>query len=273
MHGVTRYIRLWLAFARFGLLQELAFRSNFLVKAFVETLWLVLLLIFYRTIFTQTSVVATWSEPQYMFFVGCYFTMQALIETAVLSNCSEFSELIRTGDLDFYLLRPIDEQFLVTCRNVDWSSAPSVLMGLGVMIFALSSLPWQFNAGTLLLFVVLFACGLLMSYCFLLVLTSSSIWVMRNQSLFELWWLFSTLMRYPKEIFTLSWAYPIGFIFTFIIPVMLVINVPANVMVRPIEAGAAPITLAVTLGVTALLFITSRMFFRFALRKYRSASS
>jgi ABC-2 type transport system permease protein len=273
MRGVARYVRLWLAFARFGLLQELAFRGNFLVKTFVELLWLGILLVFYRTIFTQTSVVATWSEPQYLFFVGCYFAVQALIETLVLSNCSEFADLIRSGDLDFYLLRPIDEQFLVTCRNLDWSTAPSIFMGVGVMVYALTELPWQFNVGTLLLFVMLFVCGLVMSYSFLLMLTSASVWMTRNQSLFELWWLFSTLMRYPKEIYTLSWAAPLGFFFTFVIPVMLVINVPANVMVRPLEAAAAPVTLAVTLGTTVALFLVSRTFFRFALRRYRSASS
>jgi ABC-2 type transport system permease protein len=271
--GVARYVRLWLAFARFGLLQEMAFRGNFLVKTIVELLWLGILLVFYRTIFTKTSVVATWSEAQYLFFVGCYFALQALIETLVLSNCSEFADLVRSGDLDFYLLRPIDEQFLVTCRNLDWSTAPSIMMGVGVMIYALSELPWQFDLGTLLLFLALFACGLVMSYCFLLTLTSASVWMTRNQSLFELWWLFSTLMRYPKEIFTLSWAYPIGFFFTFVIPVMLVINVPANVMVRPLEAGAAPVTLGVTLATTAALFVASRSLFRFALRRYRSASS
>src|SRR6516162_3927062 len=186
MRGVARYVRLWLAFARFGLLQELAFRGNFLVKTIVELLWLGILLVFYRTIFTKTSVVATWSEAQYLFFVGCYFALQALIETLVLSNCSEFADLVRSGDLDFYLLRPIDEQFLVTCRNLDWSTAPSIVMGVGVMVYALTALPWYFNLGTLLLFVLLMVCGLVMSYSFLLFLTAASVWMTRNQSLFEL---------------------------------------------------------------------------------------
>ena len=75
-------------------------------------------------------------RAQYLFFIGCYFTLEGLIETFFLSNCTEFSELVRTGDLDFYLLKPIDEQFLVTCRNIDWSTAPNAIMGLGVMLFA-----------------------------------------------------------------------------------------------------------------------------------------
>ena len=82
----------------------------------------------------RTSAIADWSEPQYLFFVGCFFALNGLIETLFLENCNEFAELVRTGDLDFLLLKPIDEQFLITCRKIDWSTAPNVLMGAGVMV-------------------------------------------------------------------------------------------------------------------------------------------
>ena len=62
-----------------------------------------------------------------------------------LENCNDFAELVRTGDLDFLLLRPIDEQFLITCRKVDWATAPNVLMGAAVMGIALARLHWAFD--------------------------------------------------------------------------------------------------------------------------------
>ena len=46
-----------------------------------------------------------------LFFVGCFFALNGLIEMLFLENCNDFAELVRTGDLDFLLLRPIDEQF------------------------------------------------------------------------------------------------------------------------------------------------------------------
>ena len=42
-------------------------------QAVVQILWLAILLIFYRPVFARTSVVATWSEAQYLFFVGLVF--------------------------------------------------------------------------------------------------------------------------------------------------------------------------------------------------------
>ena len=268
MQTAARYFRLWLAFARFGLVRELSFRSNFLVKITVEVLWLAILLVFYRTVFKQTDLVAGWDEFQFLFFVGCYFALGGLVETLFLENCNEFADLVRTGDLDFVLLKPIDEQFLVSCRNIDWSTAANVIMGGGVMLFALINLDWPWDAGKAALFVVMFACGTALAYGFLLLLTSASVWFMRNQSLFELWWLFSSLMRYPREIFSGNWDI-VGRFFTYVIPVMLVINVPATIMVKVLDLEVVGYTFLATV----VVLFASRYFFCYALKRYRSASS
>lgn len=270
MTGIGRYVRLLLAFARFGLANELAFRANFLVKIFVEVLWLSILLLFYQTIFDKTSIIAGWDRNEYLFFIGCHYALSGIVETFFLENCTGFPELIRSGDLDFMLLRPIDEQFLITTRWIDWSTAPNVLLGAGVMTFALRDMHWTFDLWRVGAFAVLFACGMAMAYSFLLLLTSTSVWMVRNQNIMELWWLFTTLMRYPREIYQGRWGFPFGVFFTFVIPVILVVNVPAHVMVKPLTE---PYLLAVMVVFAVLLLRLSRQFFRFALQSYRSASS
>ena len=264
-----RYARLWLALARFSLVRELAFRTNFLIKIVVEILWLGILIAFYETIFSKTTNVAEWDRYQYLFFLGFYFALGGLLETFFLENCNNFADLVRTGDLDFYLLKPMDEQFLVSCRTIDWSCLPNILMGTGVMVAALVFGGWDFDVGRFALFLIMLVCGTGLAYGFLLLLTAASIWFMRNQSLFEMWWLFTTLMRYPREIFERSWASPVGVFFSFVVPIMLVTNVPASVMMRAIRPDLAAYTLVATVVVLWL----SRRFFKFALLRYRSASS
>jgi ABC-2 type transport system permease protein len=273
MVGATRYLRIWFALGRFGLVRELAFRGNFLVKVSVEVLWFVILLVFWDTVFAQTNVVAGWTQAQYMFFVGCYFALEGFLETFFLGNCGEFAELVRSGDLDFVLLKPIDEQFLVTCRNFDWTTVPNVLLGVGVMVWSLVELDWTFDPLRLVLFFALFACSLAMAYSFLLLLTSSSVWLVRNQSLYEMWWLFTTLVRYPREIFAGTWAEPLGRFFTYVLPVMLMINVPAHVMVQGFNQILEWPLIGWTMLMTGVLLLLSRRVFRLALRRYRSASS
>ncbi len=270
MASPARYLRLYFAFARFGLLAEMAFRANFLVKLFVEALWLAILVAFYELVFAQTKDVAGWDRESYLFFVGCHYALGGLIETLFLENCTGFAELVRSGDLDMYLLKPIDEQFLITTRHVDWSTAPNVLQGAALMVYALTAMPgWTFDVGRLLAFLALFACGVALAYSFLLMLCSASVWLVRNQSLLEMWWLFTTLMRYPREIFQHTWADLIGRFFTFVVPVLLVVSVPAGTMVRALE----PRYIAGMAVAAAVLLVVSRKVFRRALRSYRSASS
>jgi ABC-2 type transport system permease protein len=269
VQAAGRYFRLLGAFARYGLARELAFRGNFLIKISVEVLWLGILLVFYRTVFTQTAHVKDWSEPEYLFFLGCYFALEGIIETFFLSNCNEFADLVRSGDLDFYLLQPIDEQFLVTCRTLDWSTAGNVLMGTGIMAVSLHQMHWPLDPGRVLFFLLLFGCGIAIAYSFVVLLTSASVWFMRNQSLFEMWWLFTSLMRYPREIFAGTWFQPVSWFCTFVVPILLVVNVPARVMVKVLDPYVAGFTL---LAMLVLVFV-SRRFFQYALRRYRSASS
>jgi len=256
--------------ARYTLGREMAFRSNFLVRVSVEVLWLGILIAFYRTVFARTRSIAGWPEEHYFFFVGCFFALNGLIETFFLDNCNEFAELVRTGDLDFLLLKPIDEQFLISFRRIDFGTAPNVLMGAVLMAVALVRMGWHFDPVRVGVFLVTFACGTAIAYSFMLLLTSLSVWMVRNQSLMEMWWLFSSLARYPREVFQgVAWAEPLGRLFTFVLPILLVVNVPAGAMVRVLDPGMV----AFTLAATAALLWASRRFFQRALRSYRSASS
>jgi ABC-2 type transport system permease protein len=273
MTGPSRYFRLFAAFARFSLANEMAFRVNYLIKLLVEILWLGILLIFYLKLFDNTGSIRGWDRDQFLFFVGCYYTLSATIETFFLANCTEFAELVRSGDLDMYLLRPIDEQFLITCRWIDFSTMPNIVLGAAMMIYSLNATSWVFDPLQVVLFVVLFVCGCVLAYSFLLMLSSTAVWLVRNQNLMELWWLFTTLMRYPRDIYRGPWATPFGRLFTYVVPVLLIVSVPAETMVQlkgrlfnwPLIAG--------TFAATLILGFLSRRFFRRALQSYRSASS
>jgi ABC-2 type transport system permease protein len=266
---MARYLRLFTAFARFGLATEMAFRANFLVKLLVEVLWLGILLVFYWKLFENTSSIAGWSRSEYFFFVGCHYALAGFVETFFLTNCTEFAELVRKGDLDTYLLKPIDEQFLVSCRWIDWSTLPNILQGIAIMVIALAVMGWTFDPLRMVLFVVLCACGCALAYSFLLMLSCTAVWLIRNQNLMEMWWLFTTLMRYPRAIYEGPWAKPFGMFFTFIVPVLVVVNVPADTLVRAFD----PFFIIWTMFAAVVMLFVSRRVFRRALQSYRSASS
>jgi ABC-2 type transport system permease protein len=266
---MLRYFRLFGSLARFSFLGEMAFRGNFLLKIIVELSWLGLVIYFYDRLFRFTGDIAGWSRSEYFFFIGCFYILESINEALFLGNFGEFAELVRTGNLDFVLLKPVDEQFLISFRNLEWSSVPNMVLGGLLLATSLHQLDIYISLGRLFGFIVGMMCGVGMAYSFLLMLASTSVWLVRNQSLYELWWLFTSLMRYPKEIFNVWWARPIGMFFTFVFPVLLTIHVPASAMVKTLEPGF----LIWLVFSTIILLGFSRWVFRRALRSYRSASS
>jgi ABC-2 type transport system permease protein len=84
-----------------------------------------------------------------------------------------------------------------------------------------------------------------------------------------MWWTFLSLMRYPRAIYDGPWGRPFGWVFTFIVPVLVVVSVPAETMVKAFH----PQFIAWTIFAAAVLFAVSRGFFRLARRADRSASS
>ena len=60
--------------------------NNFLVPnatiIVVSVIFLVILFFFYRFIvFAQADKVGGWSQAEYLFFVGCFFALEGMIET------------------------------------------------------------------------------------------------------------------------------------------------------------------------------------------------
>ena len=74
------------------------------------------------------------------------------------------------------------------------------------------------------------------------------------------------------EIYQGPFGTPLQWLFTFIVPVLVVVNVPARLLAWPLSAEQWPLA-AFAVVATAASLGASRWFFRLALESYRSASS
>jgi ABC-2 type transport system permease protein len=74
------------------------------------------------------------------------------------------------------------------------------------------------------------------------------------------------------EIYRGAIGGPLRWFFTFIIPLLVVVNVPARLMVQPLEAQNWPLAVFALFAAAASLWIARAIFTR-AMSSYRSASS
>lgn len=279
-----RYGRVFLTFARNSLVRDMTFRGNFVIECITSLSWTLMNLGFYLIVFQHTPMIGEgtgWGRYEFFVFLGTTWLVNSMVQAFFMPNAEEFSELIRTGNLDFALLKPIDTQFLVSFHKVDWSSLVNVFMGAGVLAYAVRHLatraedPVTVGPLTAVLYLFYVACGVAILYSVMISLAATSIWMGRNQALYNFWFYITSFSRYPMEIYNRGWGTPLFLFFTFVVPVLLVINVPARLLAQPLHAHdpwMAPLAgfcVVATLG----SLLGSRWIFRRALLSYRSASS
>ena len=114
-----------------------------------------------------------------------------------------------------------------------------------------------------------------MMYSLMICLSATSIWLGRNQTLYNFWFYITNFSRYPMEMYNHGMGKPLYGFFTFVIPVLLVVNVPARLIAKPISPRTEGEWMLVgwALVATILSVCASRWVFGRALSSYRSASS
>jgi ABC-2 type transport system permease protein len=121
--------------------------------------------------------------------------------------------------------------------------------------------------GQLLLFAIAVALGVAVHYAVLFSLSCMSFWFIRAQSFIHGYFNLFHIGRYPEAVFRGVFR----FIFTWLVPIILVSNVPAKILARPFEAPWAG--LATLMASTLLVLAATRALWAVALRRYGSASS
>ncbi|MCG8652560.1 MAG: ABC transporter permease, partial [Pirellulales bacterium] len=92
---------------------------------------------------------------------------------------------------------------------------------------------------------------------------------------YNFWFYITNFSRYPMEIYYRGWGKPLFGFFTFVVPVLLVVNVPARILAKPLDPRSPWEYWLVGWAVLATILscVASRWIFRTALKSYRSASS
>ena len=272
---MQRYLSIFATFARACLVRDMTFRANFLLECVTSLGWMSMNLAFYLLIFTFTPEIGKdtgWSREPFFAFVATGLIINSIVQALFMPSAEELTEMVRTGGLDAVLVQPLDAQFLLSMHRVDFSSFANGLVGIGLLGWALSRMDHAPPPVAWLLYPLLIVCGVAILYSLVIMLAAATILMGRNQSLYDFWFYLTNFSRYPAEIYSGPWGGPIRSLCTFVIPILLVVNVPARVIALPLEGAAWwPVAGAVAAAVASLA--VSRVVFQRALVRYRSASS
>jgi ABC-2 type transport system permease protein len=281
MQERPQYLGVFLMFARNSLVRDMTFRANFLIELVSSFSWSLMNLAFYTLVYDLMaregrSDIAGWSQYEFFVFIATTIFVNTLVEAFFMENAEELSELTRTGGLDFALVKPIDTQFLVSLRKINWPSVTKLALVAGLLAYSLPRIEGlRLTPLHVMLYLVYVVAGVAILYSVMIALAATSIWLGRNQSLYDFWFYITNFSRYPMEIYDGPYGTPLRHIFTFIVPILVVINVPAAIMAKPLTAETPERLLLALFAILATIasLAGSRWIFQRALLSYRSASS
>ncbi|HUR47467.1 MAG TPA: ABC-2 family transporter protein, partial [Candidatus Saccharimonadales bacterium] len=180
---LRRYASIYGALWRNSVVREMGFKGNFLLWIVVELLWFCLQLTFMAVIYQHTDHIADWSKYEVILLIGASHFIQQLFQAIFLTNCTELSEQVRTGKLDFILLLPVNTRFMLSLRKVDLGGFVNGASAAGVVIYALTNLGIVPSFLDVLGFLLLAVTGVLIHYSLMFLLSSISFWTVRAQGI------------------------------------------------------------------------------------------
>lgn len=258
----TRVLRaLW----RTSLMTSMQYRSDFLLgvaMSLVWALWSVLPLVF---VYGYADAVEGWSYPAAMIVLAAFITLRGLIEGLISPNLAALVEHVRTGTLDFVLLKPVDAQLMTSFSRVYPARLFDLVSAGGLTTWALVRLGHTPSPGELGAGVLCMMSSAAVLYSLSLCAAATTFWWVRVDAVRYLLVSLLDTGRWPGAVYR-GW---LRVMLTFIFPAILMTSYPARAVLGTLEPAAAGWTAGAAVGFLA----GSRVFWRYAIRHYTSASS
>ncbi|MEB3266010.1 MAG: ABC-2 family transporter protein [Cyanobacteriota bacterium] len=248
-----------------SLASQSEYGANFVIDLVAVLANLVGSLVLLGLFFGQSQRLGDWTWPEALVVLAFYTLLDGLASSLLQPNLSTIVTHVQEGTLDFVLLKPFDAQLWLSLRSLSPAGLPQLLGGGGLLLAALHQAGAHPGPAVLGFTALLLIAAAVILYALWFLLATTSIWFVKTWNATEVLRAGLTAGRYPIS------AYPEGLrtLFTLVLPVAFLTTVPA-------EAILGRVTLArglAALLVATLLMASCRLFWRFALRFYTSASS
>lgn len=265
MNTINRYIRVYKAFLKINISQVAAYRMDALFGSIMaSTCWSIFQITAMYLVTLHIKSAFGWTREELIMLSGVYSICVGFFSLVFMRAFSELAEIINRGWLDMYLMKPIDSQFTISVHSMSLTSGIRLILGVIIAMIVGVLVGIQPTASNILAFTALLMAGSLLLYSVLYIVATVLIWSPQLDNMVDLFYALRAIGRYPSGMYETAGL----FVFLLAAPFALPISVPVKALLG--TATQVEIIELVTLSMIA--FIASRIFWKFALRSYTSAS-
>lgn len=260
---MNRYIRIYTRLLILNFSMLLAYRANFVNSLTSSVVWGGFSIISILLLTSRTTSLFGWSRHDIILLTCSYSIIIGVFHTFLSRNFEYFSRIVDLGELDTFLIKPIDSQFFISLRYVNYPSIVRIVVGIFLVGYLLHGV--ELSVFQLIGYGFMMLFGLTILYSLWYIITSFTIWFSRLSNIVDFLFTITNVSRFPPQMYReFSW-----YVFLFLFPLTLIITTPTRFLINKIDVQS--IFVLIITAVT--LFVISRIFWKFALRFYTSASS
>lgn len=260
---MKKYLKIWYMYAAYSAQVSLQSRFGAILYLIGKFIRFGLFLFFIYLLSSAVEKVAGYTVWQ-MIFVFATFNLIDVTAQIVLREVYRFRGYVISGSMDYFLVRPIAPIFRFLFGGADVLDLPMLIFSVGFLIFAFLNIGNLTLVGfigyfTLVINALLIALAFHIFVLAVGILTSevdNSLWLYRD---------LTSMGRIPVDLY----KEPIRGIITFAIPIGIMITFPAKSAFGTLD----PLFIIVAFIIGISSFILGILSWKFALKRYSSASS
>lgn len=262
---MKRYLTLYAHLFRLSFIRRMEYRFDFFLNMLRSFGWLLIGMLGFSILFSQTSTIAGWNKHEAFLLYGLFVFINELWYALFFINITNIPRYVQYGQFDYLILLPVSLQFLVSLKEVLSFALPNAFFAIFIIVGQYVALGQSIGAGSLLVAVLLIINGLFILYSIMLLIATLSFWFVRLHAIWEVYQTITEGARYPVDLF----KDPLHFIFVYVIPLAIIFTFPAQFLVKGLSWQLVVFSFMVGIG----SFVVARKFFYYGIKHYDSASS
>lgn len=262
---MKHYIKTYYMILKINFAYSLTYRSTVFSDTFLTILWSIFNILTILFLTHNTTSAFGWDNNRLILLSISFNIAMGIFHSFFTANFINLTSAVMLGELDSSLLKPIDTQFLISTKKIQYSGLSRIVVNLPLLLYFLTKIGISFTFVNIIVYLMLLLCGVLTLYGIWFIVLTITIWNPHLSNLINLLYQINNLSRYPPGLIQ-----GLNFFLSFILlPISFVLVVP----VKSITYSATNFDFFLLIFSTALILMISRVFWRFALRSYTSASS
>lgn len=264
MKRLKFYWQIWLLWATNAFQTAFVNRGSNVIFLIAKLTRLGMSLVFLLLLRANIDSFAQYSADELLVFFLIYQWID-LFTQSVFRGVYKFGQLVRNGEFDFDLLKPIHPLFRALMGSPDINDVLLIIPTIAASVWIASMLDLSVTLGSILGFTVLAVNGLLIATALHICVLSLAVITTDIDSMV---WLYRDLSRLGQFPVTMYMEL-VRFSLFFLVPIGMMITIPAEVLLNIEPSQAIWVTFLVGGG----FFAASLALWNWSLKRYTSASS